>query len=343
MAAVGLAVGCGEKPEISHYTVPRDPPEALRQVDRMLGAIIEDADQLWFFKLVGPTKEVSEVRSAFESYLKSLTFTDGQPQWQLPEGWKQLPGDGIRFASIDVPLGRTSRLLSVTKLPSQGDWERDVIDNVQRWRGQLGLEPSSEPMAGAVPIAGFAAERSAAIVDLEGKPGGSGLGMPGLASQTPTPPFAGSSTMPAPSGATASPPSGSRPFTSTAPEDWRPGRMGPMRLAAYQAGPEASPAEVTVIEARGDDRGNVSRWLGQISSAVKDEQVEAILAAREPLQIGDVEAGLFRLEGDQGSAITAVIIPWTDGSSLFIKMQGPMETVKQQDDALKQFAQSLKW
>jgi hypothetical protein len=119
--------------------------------------------------------------------------------------------------------------------------------------------------------------------------------------------------------------------------------MGPMRLAAYQAGPEASPAEVTVIEARGDDRGNVSRWLGQISSAVKDEQVEAILAAREPLQIGDVEAGLFRLEGDQGSAITAVIIPWTDGSSLFIKMQGPMETVKQQDDALKQFAQSLKW
>jgi hypothetical protein len=348
------AAGCGESPRITQYTVPREPPAELRQVDRMLAAILAEGDQLWFFKLTGPSAAIAEVRPDFEKYLTSIGFRDGAPQWQLPTGWRQLPGDGIRFASVDVPLGRSSRALSVTKLSSQGDWQRDVTDNVQRWRGQLGLAPSGEPMAGAIPIPGLAANRQGVMIDLEGKSivsGGMGSGSgPSMGMIHDDSARSGGPSQDGnrPNEATAAsgsgaPAVGSRPFESIAPTAWRPGRLGPMRLAAFEAGPDDRKAEITVIEARGDERGNVARWLGQIASTVDEAAVDQILAARESLTIGDQEAGLFRLKGDQGLATSAVVIPWTDGSNLFIKMQGPDATVKEQDEALKQFAQSFKW
>ena len=54
--------------------------------------------------------------------------------------------------------------------------------------------------------------------------------------------------------------------------------MSSMRLAAFNVGPEDKSAEITVIPAGGDLRGNVARWLGQVrNGTVADEVVDQAL------------------------------------------------------------------
>ncbi len=50
-------------------------------------------------------------------------------------------------------------------------------------------------------------------------------------------------------------------------------------MAAFSVGPEDSAAELTVIPAGGDLRGNVARWIGQVrGDQAPDEMVDKALA-----------------------------------------------------------------
>lgn len=119
-----------------------------------------------------------------------------------------------------------------------------------------------------------------------------------------------------------------------------------MRLAAFDVGPEDAPAEVTVISAGGDLRGNVARWLGQIRSGqVPDEVVDEALSAAEPVEVDGRPGQRFILTADpaeSGTAIDATIVPLEGGVSLFIKMTGPFEIVSQESEPMHSFLKSLK-
>ncbi len=58
-------------------------------------------------------------------------------KWALPEGWKEAGGTGMRFATL-TPSGPGRVEVSVVVLagPAGGD-----LGNVNRWRGQIGLDP----------------------------------------------------------------------------------------------------------------------------------------------------------------------------------------------------------
>ncbi|EMI53544.1 signal peptide protein [Rhodopirellula sallentina SM41] len=133
------------------------------------------------------------------------------------------------------------------------------------------------------------------------------------------------------------------------PEGWRDGRMSMMRLAAFNVGPEDSAAEVTIINAGGDLRGNVARWMGQIrSSAVPDEDVDAAIENAEQLEVSGHSAQRFVLMPDDAgdadaTAIDATIIPLEEGFSMFVKMTGPVETVKTQSEQMKAFLESIEF
>ncbi|MFG0287622.1 MAG: hypothetical protein ACF8CQ_05595 [Rhodopirellula sp. JB044] len=133
------------------------------------------------------------------------------------------------------------------------------------------------------------------------------------------------------------------------PEGWRDGRMSMMRLAAFNVGPEDSAAEVTIINAGGDLRGNVARWMGQIrSSAVPDEDVDAALENAEQLEVSGHSAQRFVLMPDDSgdadaTAIDATIVPLEEGFSMFVKMTGPVETVKTQSEKMKAFLESIEF
>jgi hypothetical protein len=61
----------------------------------------------------------------------------GSLRWTLPKGWIESEGGAMRFASFKVPVKGTVDA-SVVVLPGPAGGE---LANVNRWRGQIGLEP----------------------------------------------------------------------------------------------------------------------------------------------------------------------------------------------------------
>ena len=122
-------------------TVERDAKE------RMLAAIIARNGPAWFFKLVGPGGSVAEQTEPFRKFVESVNFTgEGSiPEWKLPEGWRQQPGSGMRMRPSQINTPQQPLELTVTPLKTgDGDFEDYVLANVDRWRQQLGLPPTSK-------------------------------------------------------------------------------------------------------------------------------------------------------------------------------------------------------
>ncbi|WP_146592807.1 hypothetical protein [Novipirellula galeiformis] len=360
--------GCQKADPIVTYSVPTEVPEQLRVGnDRMLAAMIPQSDQTWFFKVTGPEQSVGLIAAEFRKFVESIEFTDGKPVWgELPDQWQLGGSKPMRFASIDVNTPDKQLDISVSSLPKQEDWDAEVAMNVNRWRGQVGLAASTEKWANGEPLELESVEGTAVWVDIIGKStGGSPPMMGGMAGgpmargempnddihsgvaggpmtsdssapKTPAPKTENSSASESPAAR----------LKYDRPEGWRDGKMSSMRMAAFNVGPEDAEAEITVIPAGGDLRGNVARWLGQIRpEGVADEVVEKAMQDAEKIKVDGRDAQRYLLLGtdpESGTAIDATIVPLDEGFSLFIKMTGPAKTVTAESEAIKSFLESIK-
>jgi hypothetical protein len=92
--------------------------------------------------------------------------------WKVPSGWEQVAPGEMRLASFRVK-GESGKQADVGVFPLPGMAGGDV-DNVNRWRGQVGLQPISQEdlakLAQAVEIAGQPAQ----VYDLAGQNPSSG-------------------------------------------------------------------------------------------------------------------------------------------------------------------------
>ncbi len=352
---LGITWGCSKPAPIEEYTIPTSVPEQLRPgKERMLAAMVRKGDAVWFFKVSGPEKAVDEMDSQFRGFVENIEFRDDSPDLaSLPKGWRQgaNKNDDFRFASIDVDTPMKQLDVSVSRLSLQDDWDQQVTMNVNRWRGQLDLPASEEKWAGGEPLQVPAADPPEGIwVDLLGDPSSAGTMSPPFAKSMPR--SAGrrpsqDAENPASSTESSAPAADVQDerLTFDRPEGWRDGRRSSMRLASFNVGPEDAAAELTVIPAGGDLRGNVARWLGQVwEGKVPDEVVDQALKDAKQLEVDGRPAQRFFLTGEDsasGEAIDATIIPLDDGVSLFVKMTGPAETVSSQSDAIGAFLKSL--
>ncbi len=357
-----VAVGCGEPDPIIVYSVPTKLPDQLRpSVDRMLAAMIPKGDQTWFIKVTGPENAIAMIDEEFRQFVESIEFEQGEPKLDsLPNGWQLGGPKPMRFASIGVETPNKQLDISVSSLPKQGDWEQEVAMNVNRWRGQVGLNPSNEKWAAAEKIDIKSADGPSVWVDLIGKDEGMSRSAPKLASAlnknsempqdaihsdlVPKPSEAGPSSEKSPVAENSEDPKSRLKYDR--PEGWRDGKMSSIRMAAFYVGPEDAEAELTIIAAGGDLRGNVDRWLKQIrTEGVTDEVVDQAMKDAEKVEIDGRESQRFLLLGEnpeEGTAIDATIVPLEQGFSLFIKMTGPASTVKAESDAVKKFLKSIR-
>jgi hypothetical protein len=344
--------GCDAPDPIVTYTIDTKVPEPLRAgKDRMLAAMLPKGDQVWFIKVSGPEQAVEGIESTFREFVRTIEFIDDVPALKnLPEQWRRGGEKPMRFASINVETPNKQLDISISNLTRQDDWNEQVSMNVNRWRGQLNLSPSKAKWAEGEEFEIAAADSEGIWVDLLGEPSGGASSM--------TPPFAGGPSTFAggpsipresqfnarpPQQAESSPPDPRLKFDR--PEGWRDGRMSSMRMAAFNVGPEDSPAELTVIPAGGDLRGNVARWLGQVrAEEVPAEVVDKALADAQQVDVDGRSGQRFLLTGEDpasGTAIDATIVPMDGGISLFVKMTGPAKTVSEQSDAIASFLDSL--
>lgn len=352
--SVAAIAGCDSEMTVTTYRIPRTPPvEFKAERSRMLVSMVPQDDQVWFFKVRGPLSAIDLIEDTFRQFVEQVQFVDGQPKLDdLPDQWRRGGERMMRYATLDIETPEKQLDVSISKLARLEDYDAMVAMNVNRWRVQMGLEESDDRWADADPIAISAADGPSVWVDLEGD-----------AADAPpmSPPFAGQ--MPPMGGRSAPPtslppgqPSASRspsastqpekePVTFQAPESWRPSKGSSMRLASFAMGPEDAAAELTVIPAGGDVRGNVARWIGQVrGEPAPDDVVDAALEAGSDLDVDGHESQRFFLTGkdpDQGDAIDATIIPLEDGFSLFVKMTGPVETVRGESEAIAKFLESL--
>ncbi|MGC3970209.1 MAG: hypothetical protein QM775_23635 [Pirellulales bacterium] len=147
LAFGGLAslVGCREQDDITIVTEPheasiseaaRGPAAAPAKVPaRLLGALVDHGSETWFFKALGPDAVVAREVAQVKALLVGLKFENGQPVWKLPEGWTEHRKNPGRFATLIIGDAQPPLELAVSRFPGN----QNLADNVNRWRGQVGL------------------------------------------------------------------------------------------------------------------------------------------------------------------------------------------------------------
>ena len=326
------------------------PPGSSVTDQRMLAAMVPKGSDIWFFKVMGEKTAVAFVEKTLQEFVENIEFNQGVPDLEtLPKTWTKGGERPFRYATVDVvtPAGKLD--ISISKLVRQPDksWGQQVDMNVNRWRGQMGLPASSEKWAGGQSLTVKAADEGSVWVDL-------------VAASKSAAADTGSSTELGKSASTVAGPNDQdadtrsdakrEPIAYDRPAGWRDGRKTSMRLAAFDVGPDGKTAEITVIAAGGDLRGNVARWLGQVrNGTVPEAVVDQALKDAQEVTVAGTKGKRFLLLGSEEdaaarNAIDATIIPLgSDGtSSLFVKMTGPAETVESQASAIQSFLKSLK-
>jgi len=157
---------------------------------RILAAIQHRGETTWFFKMTGDASLVEQQKPVFIAFLKSLSFTaeqtqsqlppghpdingmdnsaagpishDGQPNWQVPAGWTEISGGQFLIAKFTI-TGDGGATAAVNVSSADGDGG-GLSANVNRWRGQLGLQPTDTLSTTALTVNGGEAQ----LVDMSG-------------------------------------------------------------------------------------------------------------------------------------------------------------------------------
>ena len=129
---------------------------------RIVGAWLKQPERTWFFKLTGEDAWVQDQREAFETFLRSVQFEspparahaahdhdhdhdhapgDGHVHeltWSAPASWTAKPPSPMRKGSFAINGAEGEGDLSIISFPGEAG---GIVENLNRWRGQLELEP----------------------------------------------------------------------------------------------------------------------------------------------------------------------------------------------------------
>ena len=344
-----LLVSCGKNSEIKVYRVSKAPLEeaAPQQQDAM------------------PTNSAAPrmpgaLAPAAEAAVTTPPNWEGQPLSQMRQASFLAKGDNGAVADIS--------------LVSLGSAAGNVLENVNRWLGQLGQPPVTEQKLGEIAQRLHTSLGDMTIVDLAGLPDNADPSRDGriiaamlttanstlffkmrgnadLAeaqkadfikwvaavcdAQTQT----GSSQVAAAPQQTTTTPT----IKWTTPEGWTEVPPSSMRYASFNAAAEeGGKIDISVVTFPGDggsDADNVNRWRGQIGLAPVD--ANAVTSQVAPLKTGDTTFSTTDIAGNK----TRTIAAWTrrDGRVWFFKATGPTAAVEKEKPNFVKFIESIRF
>lgn len=392
LAATLAANGCRRAEEIQSYNVPKEVREevvpasvAADATDRMLAGMLPDGDRAWFFKVTGPLAAIDAQAQAIETFFASVRTAPGKPhpEWQVPSGWQEQAGSGMRAATLVIPAGAQPLELSVTALPWQGA-PGELLSNVNRWRGQMQMPPTDERGLAECTRELKAGDATMTVVDLSGRfqntmtppfAGGamSGAGTPPFASGGATPaatntppaidqnqsalppghpPIQGQGMMAAPA---TSAPAATAPFKFELPTGWEERPASGMRKAEFRIVRDGKTATLTAIDfpanagpMMADPIANVKRWRGEVGlPPASDEELAKTI---EAIKVGGAEAKFVDAvpdpsQANQSQAQQATLAAMvTHGDTIwFLKLRGDRELVAAERDNFKRFLASVEF
>lgn len=132
---------------------------------RTIGVILERGNALWFAKMTGDEPVVAQEAAKLRTFLERLTFDETDhsapapamaarpahsgdlPKWTVPAHWQSKTPGAMVSVAFGISGGSGQADVTISKLAGDGGgW----LGNVNRWRGQLSLPPTTE---GEVPKA----------------------------------------------------------------------------------------------------------------------------------------------------------------------------------------------
>ena len=357
--------GCQKQEQIETYFVesskpvsqpedsieqPKTPPLATPAADRgepthrMVAAVIRSDDQAWFVKAVASVKQIKQAEDKLLPFLESITLESDKPKWELPEGWTTGPEKSMRLATLFIPLDDSDREddkkieISVIGLPLTGDWQAQILSNINRWRGQLGREPISPGLLSEMTKPMTVSEGSV-LFDATGWFNDGGMSSAPFARKA-TPP-----TTPAPPASNpmaGSVPVGEGELKETPPEDWKVLAGSSMRKASYTTGGGATVTAFvfpTTAPMMADPLMNINRWRGEIglSPTTADELVKET----QTMTLSSVESVYIELLGEKESTLAAMSV--RGEQAWFFKLRGPNEAVEADREAFKKWLSTVQF
>lgn len=277
----------------------------------MLAAIVPHGGVAWSFKLQGSREDLEKEAAVFEKLLQSVRFAGpnkDEIQWDLPPGWKQNPGSGLRYATLIFGSQKPPLEVSVSMVRIiGGDEDRTVLDNVNRWRKQMSLSEIDKSQLKSQSQEIQLADATATLVNL------TGTFLPNMRPQRPFPNR--------PPTVPTRPRSRPAEMTFDVPAGWKPARGTSFSKHAFVVEEGGRRVDITVTLAGGPLLGNLKRWRGQVQlPPVTDEQIQKEI---KQLKVGNLDGSYVEFVGPKTSnprkTILGVIAP--DGAqSWFIKL-----------------------
>lgn len=336
--AFSASAGCRPADEITTYRIakPSGEPSPPAQTatprertgeptDRMLAAIAPGPDQAWFFKAIGPRAALDPASDSIGAFLKSIRFEGAKPTWETPAGWTEQKGGGMRLATLLIPAaeGDDPIELSVIGLSLVDEWDAQVLDNVNRWFGQIGRPPvDADGLAEAVTALDDVAE-GAVLLDQTGWFDGGG--MPSFAGQAAAPP------------ARKPPPRNELKFET--PDGWTDGEVSSMRKASFRTpgGAEVTAFAFAAAGQMGDSLGNANRWRGEVKLAPTTQ--EELDAESEAMTLLGEPGRYFEFVGPDETTYAAMVV--RGDLAWFFKIRGPGDEVAEQREAFRGWLDTL--
>lgn len=297
--------------------------------------------------------------------------------WTAPDQWKPKAASSMRKGSFTVEDGAGAVAdLGITAFP--GDVGGDLA-NVNRWRGQLQLEPIAASELGSQVASVENAAVPISLVDLVNGdqrmlaafvPFNGATWFFKLTGPTPLlgkekdafiaflktihpAPMASAAVSAAP--APAAPGSGNMADTEvikasgpglkwTAPANWAVKPGSAMRKGSYAVSGPGGDADLSITAFPGDVGGelaNVNRWRGQLALApVSASDLDGAVTRRE---VNGLRLTIVDLTGGSGDArqrLVGAIVPF-DGATWFFKLTGPESTVAAEQSTFLSFLNTL--
>jgi hypothetical protein len=297
--------------------------------------------------------------------------------WTVPEGWQQLAATSIRLGNFVIP-GKNGAKAEVTVTSFPGRVGTD-LDNVNRWRRELGLEPVEESGVSSEPVTvdalegklfdftGTSAQTVVASISRQGaswffkmrgdtevvnasKPAFAeflkSVRFSGAVNDAQAPVAAAAVPAPAP---TARADSASDSPKWEVPADWAEAAPGPMifkRFSVADAG--GAKASVTVSFFPGEVGGvlaNVNRWRGQMG--LEAVETDKLASVTETLETAGGKATLVDFPGTdaktgQPARLLGAIVPHGD-QTWFYKLLGDASLAGKQKDSFVHFVKGVQY
>jgi len=153
-----LTTSLGEVTVVDLAGLPKDADPA--KDGRIIAAIATTGDSTLFFKMRGNAALTEAQKGDFIKWVAAVCNAQveakspqiaampppnaGAPQikWNTPEGWTEVPPSSMRYASFSASDGDGGKI-DISVVTFAGDGGSDA-ENVNRWRGQIGLPPVDE-------------------------------------------------------------------------------------------------------------------------------------------------------------------------------------------------------